>query len=233
MRFWVFVFDNLWNQIFVTLFAFDRYIWGIWKIFSNSISHLSFPMCFSLSTMYIGNYIYIYRQKSYNCTQNIAYVLFQLYFAWQSTPATYDDVIKWKHFPHYWPFVWGINRSQVNSPLKGQWRRAFMFSLICAWINGWVNSREAGDLRHHCSHYDVIVKSTPLHIRFEFRVLPVSHSMGLAPVTLPKQCCLHYLKWKKRLKTGMCSLWKSRKCAPVKVLNSFGQYLRICLRSSI
>ena len=42
-------------------------------------------------------------------------------------------------------------------PLKGQWRRALMFSLICAWINGWVNNREAGDLRCQRVHYDVIV----------------------------------------------------------------------------
>ena len=32
-----------------------------------------------------------------------------------------------------------------------------MFSLIYAWINGWVNNREAGDLRRHRAHYDVIV----------------------------------------------------------------------------
>ena len=32
-----------------------------------------------------------------------------------------------------------------------------MFSLICAWINGWVNNREAGDLRQHRAHYDVTV----------------------------------------------------------------------------
>ena len=32
-----------------------------------------------------------------------------------------------------------------------------MFSLICVWINGWVNSREAGDLRGNQVHYDVIV----------------------------------------------------------------------------
>ena len=49
---------------------------------------------------------------------------------------THDDVIKWKHFPRYWPFVWGIHRSPVNSPHKSQWRGALMFSLICAWING-------------------------------------------------------------------------------------------------
>ena len=42
----------------------------------------------------------------------------------------HDDVIKWKHFSRYWPFVRGIHRSPVNSPHKGQWRGALMFSLI-------------------------------------------------------------------------------------------------------
>ena len=32
-----------------------------------------------------------------------------------------------------------------------------MFSVICVWINGWVNNREAGDLRRNRGHYDVIV----------------------------------------------------------------------------
>ena len=35
--------------------------------------------------------------------------------------------------------------------------RPIMVSLICAWINGWVNNRETGDLRRHRAHYDVIV----------------------------------------------------------------------------
>ena len=68
-----------------------------------------------------------------------------------------NDVIKWKHFPRYWPFVRGIHRCPVNSPHKGQWRGALMFSLICARINGWVNNREAGDLRRHGAHHDVTV----------------------------------------------------------------------------
>ena len=54
--------------------------------------------------------------------------------------VTHDDVVKWKHFPRYWPFVRGIHRSTVNSLHKGQWRGALMFSLICAWINGRVNN---------------------------------------------------------------------------------------------
>ena len=69
----------------------------------------------------------------------------------------HDDVIKWKHFRRNWPFVRGIHRSPVTSPHKGQWRGALMLSLICAWVNDWVNNREAGDYRRKRVHYDVIV----------------------------------------------------------------------------
>ena len=44
-----------------------------------------------------------------------------------------------------------------NSPCL--WRGALKFSLICTRINGWVNDREAGDLRRHPAHYDVTVIS--------------------------------------------------------------------------
>ena len=71
--------------------------------------------------------------------------------------SCHDDVIKWKHFPRYWPFVRVIHRSPVNSPHKGQWRVALMFSLISVWINDWVNNRKADDLRRYRSHYDVTV----------------------------------------------------------------------------
>ena len=53
----------------------------------------------------------------------------------------------------------------VNSPHKGQWRGALMLSLICAWINGWVNNGEAGDLRRHRAHYDVTVMKTDAKAR--------------------------------------------------------------------
>ena len=65
----------------------------------------------------------------------------------------HDDVIKWKHFPRYWAFMWRINRSPVNSSRRPVTLN-FDVSLICAWTNGWVNSRGAGDLRRNCTLND-------------------------------------------------------------------------------
>ena len=72
----------------------------------------------------------------------------------------HGDVIKWGNFPRYWPFVRGNHWSPVNSPHKGQWRGALIFSLISAWANGWTNNLDAGDLRRLRAKYDVIVMIT-------------------------------------------------------------------------
>ena len=109
----------------------------------------------------------------------------------------HDDVIEWKHFPPYWPFVRGIHRSPVNSPHKGQWREALMFSLICAWVSGWVNNVKAGDLRRHHAHYDVIVMyfAKLLQAQSWANMCPVhmyTRDWHLNSSTSPKQCSVHY-----------------------------------------
>ena len=71
--------------------------------------------------------------------------------------VTHDDVTKWEHFLRYWAFVRGIHRSPVESPNKGQWRGALIFSLVCVWTNSWANNRGACDFRRHRAHYDVTV----------------------------------------------------------------------------
>ena len=78
---------------------------------------------------------------------------------WESH-TYHDDVFKWKHLTRSWPFVPGIQWSPANSLHKGQWCGTLMFFLICGRINGWVNNGEAGDLRRHGAHYDVIVMHT-------------------------------------------------------------------------
>ena len=84
-----------------------------------------------------------------------------------STIASWSSVVViidaswWRHqmetFSALLAILRGIPRSPVNSPHKGQWRGALMFSLICAHIYGWVNNREAGDLRRFRAHYEVSV----------------------------------------------------------------------------
>ena len=51
----------------------------------------------------------------------------------------------------------GNSPASGEFPHKGEWRGALMFFFICAWVNGWVNNGEAGDLRRHHAHCDVIV----------------------------------------------------------------------------
>ena len=93
---------------------------------------------------------------------------------------THDDVIKWKHFPRYWPFVRGIHRSSVKSLHKSQWCGAVLFSFICAWVYGWANSDEAGDLRRHRAYYDVIVMKlgSCLYVYTEIAQLILTHNVN-------------------------------------------------------
>ena len=59
-----------------------------------------------------------------------------------------------------------------NSPVTGEFpsqrpvTRSFDVSLIWAWTNGWVNNRDADDLRRHGAHYDVTVMEPVVEYMF-------------------------------------------------------------------
>ena len=69
----------------------------------------------------------------------------------------HDDVIKWKHFPRNWPFVRIIHRPRWIPHTKASDAELWCFLWSAGCINGWVNNREAGDLRRHRGHYYVSV----------------------------------------------------------------------------
>ena len=108
---------------------------------------------YKVQRVYVNTSLWINDSFNWNECSDI----FSLSVEYMYRTMIHDYVIKWRHFPRYLPFVRGIHRSPVNSSHKGQWRGTLMFSLICAWINGWVNNREDAALRRHRAHYDVIV----------------------------------------------------------------------------
>ena len=115
----------------------------------NAPARARYTMSFVISK-FVWCYIFVIAiQFSVSHSTGLCYIWSRLYCLAYCMSQCHDDVIKWKHFPRHWPFVRGIH--------KGQWRGALMFSLICAWINDWVNKREAGDLRRHRVHHDVTV----------------------------------------------------------------------------
>ena len=63
----------------------------------------------------------------------------------------------WRHQMETFSALLAICAGTSPVPHKGLWHGALMSSLICVWINGWVNSREAGDLRRYRGHYDIKV----------------------------------------------------------------------------
>ena len=137
----------------------------IWHLDTQLIVWIS--LCFNWNITYVCFWESYWQWVSAGSGNNM--ILNRRYFITWTYETTFTGVHMhqpgpiswWRHqmetFPRHWPFVGGIHRSPVNSPHKGQWHGTLIFSLICAWINGWVNNREAGDLRRHRFYYDVIL----------------------------------------------------------------------------
>ena len=120
----------------------------------------------------------------------------------------HDDVMTWEGFPHYWPFSWWRHQMETFSASLAICAGNSWFTLICARINGWINNREAGDLRRRCTHYDAIVmcKGNPMvasHGRTHSSALLIVISIA----TVSSSVSLWYLSVALR-----CSWCQSRLC---------------------
>ena len=91
--------------------------------------------------------------------QNFCVAICNLPWYHKDLMCIHDDIIKWKHFPRYWPFVRGIHRSRWIHHTKASDAELWFFSLISSWKNCWLNNGKAGDLKRHHAHYDGIVMS--------------------------------------------------------------------------
>ena len=121
-------------------------------MYSNTLGRVVYRIRSSFRS---NNFKFI--KKSLACTgkaQSLSCPAYQIVLC----NASLSTLINWSWWRHQMETISALLAICAwNSPVTGQWRVALMFSLICAWINDWVNSREPGDLRRHYAHYDVIV----------------------------------------------------------------------------
>ena len=88
-------------------------------------------------------------------------------------------------FLRYWPFVRGIPRWPLSFPHIGQWRVALMFSLFFTWINGWVNNREADNLRCNSNNIPNIQEELrQYHGHWMFLSYCISGTFAAIPLTI-------------------------------------------------
>ena len=142
------------------------YFHGIWlgwdlqlyknlKIFFTDVTYkllMSFTVISCVYTSFVWSKTTF---TKYCLTQWISNLPGSFKIHWVRHYLEHDDVIKWKHFPRYWPFVRGIHRLPVNSPHKGQGRGALMFSLICAGVGGAVRFLVVGTIGQGKDHHGV------------------------------------------------------------------------------
>ena len=96
--------------------------------------------------------------------------------------SDHNVVIAWKYFPRYRPFVRGMHRSPVNSLHHASDVELWYFLWSVPSINSWVNNREAGDVRRHRAHYNIIVMDClrcSIHLMHYHALSVVAMALGL------------------------------------------------------
>ena len=95
------------------------------------------------------------REKSGNSFASHGFFLPSLWQPWLTYPWQFvveispDDIMKWKLFLHYCPFVMGIYMSSVDSTYKGPVMQSFGICFVVSLSKHLTNNWVAGELRHH------------------------------------------------------------------------------------
>ena len=120
--------------------CFDHQVW-LWNLIPNVLStrHVCIPWAASKARVCPTCYN---RMEHLPCSER----------------HPHDDVIKWKHFPRNWWLALCAGNSPMNSPHKGQWRRALMFFFDLRPIKrlskqswGWWFETPSCSLWRHCN----------------------------------------------------------------------------------
>ena len=82
-----------------------------------------------------------------------------------------------------------------------------MFSLICVWINDWVNNREAGVLRRYRAHYDVTVMTRYFIVNHNHYYTSLTYRLGRDKMATFLQTFSNSLFWNKIVVLWFLSLF--------------------------
>ena len=223
------VYDHHWSSYA----SFRR---NTWKLLSLWSVYVSTPLSTDvLLSEFLPQFVFV---NTVSCILHVSH-LYTIgpVLSWSTTMMTTTKNI---HHPRYWPFVRGIHRSPVNSPHKGQWRGALMFSLFCKrlkkqWRHRWFETLSR-PLWRHCNAIwnsswarmtyliicDRCIWPSILHLwkrlvlRYhEWRVTfkPICYQTG----TLIKQCLL---------RAGSC-FWKTNASAKIRARNYYWMCSRL------
>ena len=139
----------LWTSLLkVTLFMLGSLILILTNYqYENSLQQFSFVIIWTSGAFLYHCLVILKRTPSFGFIRNIPNPLFHIMMT--SSNGNIYRVTG--------PF-WGEStiRRWILLP-KASDPELLMFSLICAWTDGWANIRDAGDLRRHHAHYDVTV----------------------------------------------------------------------------
>ena len=139
-------------------------------------------------------------------------IIVSSFFSTECICYLHYDVMKWKLFPVTGPLC-GEFTGHGEFPTQRPVTRSLMYFFMCAWINVWVNNREAGDLRRHPAHYDVIVMKYMalffhLHTTYAFNVFLILDVYNI-PCVMSYTCdsiqydaCINHL----------CAYFQSNRC---------------------
>ena len=92
--------------------------------------------------------------------------------------SRHDDVIKWKHFPRYWPFVRGIHRWPMDSPHKASdaERWCLFYRRLNKWLSkqswGWWFETPSRSLWRHRNGFAIVVVRLSIIFLFDVMMTP-------------------------------------------------------------
>ena len=116
-------------------------VWISWAKYVNKLFCLWWVLCWTGNLEHNSHYIW--------------WAILRCFF-WRRSALTW-----WRHQTKTFSALLALCGG--NSPVTGEFpsqrpvTQSFDASLICSWINGWLNNREAGDLRRYHAYDDVTV----------------------------------------------------------------------------